>query len=78
MVIHKIGQGMLESSEDYIPLLFQIISIQCYQFFKLDIFNAQAIDEIGKDTLSAVSAKTRVRRICQYVYSVRLNGVPTP
>ena len=47
-----------------LPLLFQGVGVQRDKFLKLNIFNAQVVDEISKDplhwtTLARLSSHTR-------------------
>lgn len=65
---------------EHIPLFSEVVGVKRYQFFELDIFHAQVIDEIGKDTLTRTSQRIRTigASTGRYAYSIRFNGVPAP
>lgn len=43
----------------HIPLLSKVVGVKRYEFFKLNIFYAQVINEVGKDTLAKTSQRIK-------------------
>lgn len=58
------------------PSLAQELGVQRYQFLKLDVFDAQIVDQVCKDTLNKMSMPHRYR-LEVGTNSIRLNRVPS-